>query len=127
MLYARRQRGSQPAGRAGSEKHRATLGGQVWFVEKASADSPGVRQDSEWGSPRQVSRPHAPSGGAGRLMRIHQVAKLLRWFEVGHPFRRHLHALAGLRVASNAGIALANAKRPEATNLNLVATLQCPD
>src|ERR1022692_3103076 len=67
------------------------------------------------------------SGGLGCLIRVYQVAKLLGRFEVGNPLGRNLHAFACFWVSSNAGIALANAKGPEATNLNLVSALQSSD
>src|ERR1039458_6741753 len=69
----------------------------------------------------------ACSGGSGSLVWIHQVAKLLGRFEVGHPFGRDLHARSSLWVASDAGIALADAKGSEPANLNLVPSLQRPD
>src|ERR1035437_3228935 len=68
-----------------------------------------------------------PSGGAHGFLGVHQVAQLLGRLEVGHLLRRNLDALAALGVASNARIALADAERPKAANLNLVAALERAD
>src|SRR5579863_1553131 len=77
-------------------------------------------------------RASTQSRGLGRLLfwsllRVHQVAKLFGWLEIRNSLGRDFHPLAGLGVAANAGIALADAERAETANLDLVALVQCPD
>src|SRR5215469_12638803 len=65
--------------------------------------------------------------GPGGFSGIDQIAELFRWLEVRNALGRDFYSLAGLWIAANAGIALANAKRAKAADFDFVAALQRRD
>ena len=82
-----------------------------------------------WGTQSAVLRTslRAASGGLYSLVRVHEVAKLFGWLEVGNTLGGDFDALAGLGVAPDAGIPLTDAERPKTSNLNFVSALQSAD
>ncbi len=59
--------------------------------------------------------------GVGCGLGIHQVAKFLGWLEEGNLLGGNIDLLAGLGVATDAGVSLASAEAAEAADLDLVA------
>src|SRR6185436_15324018 len=62
----------------------------------------------------------------GRLTRVlvDQVLEFLARLEIRDALRRHVHLVAGLRVAALAGLALTEAEAAESAEFDLLATLQ---
>src|SRR5215831_2871626 len=65
--------------------------------------------------------------GLGGFSGIDQIAELFRWLEVRNALGRDFYSLAGLWIAANSGIALANSKRAKAADFDFVAALQRRD
>src|SRR5579864_128129 len=69
----------------------------------------------------------APLSTRRSALAVQQLAQLLARLEVGDAFRRHLHLVAGLRVAPGARAAVADAEAAEASELDLLAILERVD
>src|SRR3989338_5195902 len=65
------------------------------------------------GAQRRFTR---PAGGS----RVDELSEALSYLEEGHPLLGHVHGRARLRVASLAGVAVADAEAAEAAKLDLV-------